>query len=172
MQNHGQLPKLKVAKDNKEADEDEVYNDDFSVSPKVFPDSFKQTSYGISKHSRRDGSQQIVKKSSSGFRNIKNSKNFSADVREYFNEGAKQNEDFKIPITQNHGKNRRGLSNNQLESKPEDLNLLFYNFNGNSKDRISRAGKILEEQPEFEEDFELGPTSCKSRFRVFSNPNV
>lgn len=161
MQKQGQLPKLKMVKNNKVTDEDEIYNDEFSVSPKVFPGTFKQTNYGMSKHSRRDGSQQIVKKSSSGFRNIKNSKNFSADVREYFNDGVKQKEDFKIPITQNHGKNRRGLSNNQLDSKPEDLNLLFYNFNCNSNDRISREGRILEEQPEFEEDFELGPTNCK-----------
>ena len=166
IQKPGKLPELKIVK-GKATDEDEGYNDEFSVSPKGMTDAFKHPNYSMSKHSRRDGSQQIVKKSSSGFRDIKNSKNFSVDVREYFHEGAKKKEDFKIPITQNHGKNRRGLNKNQLESQPEDLTLLFYNFNNNSRERISKAGKIPEEQPEFEEDFELGPTNCKIYFKNF-----
>jgi hypothetical protein len=129
-------------------------------------DAFKHNNYGIPKQSRRDGSQNIVKKSSSGFRNMKNSKNFSVDVGEYFNDAVKPVEDFKIQINQNHGKNRRGLNKNQLESEPEDLNLLFYNFNGDSNDRLGKGGKIPEEQPEFEEDYELGPTNCKYLFYI------
>lgn len=137
-----------------------------SVSPKGMTDAFKHSNYGIPRQSRRDGSQNIVKKSSSGFRNIKNSKNFSVDVGEYFNDAVKPVEDFKIQINQNHGKNRKWLNKNQLGSEPEDLNLLFYNFNSDSNDRLSKAGKIHEEQPEFEEDYELGPTNCEYLFYI------
>ena len=129
-------------------------------------DAFKHSNYGIPKQSRRDGSQNIVKKSSSGFQNMKNSKNFSVDVREYFNDAVKPVEDFKIQINQNHGKNRRWLNKNQLDSEPEDLNLLFYNFNSDSNDRLSKAGKIHEEELEFEEDYELGPTNCEYLFYI------
>ena len=91
-------------------------------------------------------------------RNLKNNKNLSVDVREYFQD-AQEGSDFKIPIEQNHGKTRRGVSKDQLNSNPQDLNLLFYNFHSGSEDR---DGQIMEEQEEFEDDFSLGPTNCKS----------
>lgn len=114
--------------------------------------------YGRSTHSRREGSRQIVKKSSSGFRNIKNSNNnFSVDVREYFNDGIKPSENnYSIPIQQSHGFKNRGLSSDQMQAEnPENLNLLFYDFNRSGKDQansLKRASRILEEQPEFEDD--------------------
>lgn len=113
-------------------------------------------SYGRSTQSRREGTKQIVKKSSSGFRNIKNSNNnFSVDVREYFNDGIKPTENYNIPIQQNHGQKNRGLSSDQMQAdRPENLNLLFYNFNRSGKEQNSmkRSSRIMEEQAEFEDD--------------------
>lgn len=110
-----------------------------SISPKGFLDNVN-ANYGRITHSRRDGSQRMtVKNSASGFRNSKNqnlkhASNFSVDVREYFNDEAKATEGFKIPITQSHGHNSRGLSSDQMQDdNPEDLNLLFYNFNRKGK---------------------------------------
>lgn len=99
-----------------------------------------------------------MKKSSSGAKNIIHNKNLSVDVREYFNEGNPQNRDFKIPIKQNHGNNRREVSQGKLNTNPEDLNLLFYNFNIDNE--LDTSGRIIEEQEELEDDFDLGPTNC------------
>ena len=90
-------------------------------------------------------------------RNLKNNKNFSVDVREYFQDGSNA-PDLKIPIEQNHGKSRRGLSKDQLNPNPEDLNLLFYNFHSSNENLDEQ---IMEEQEEFEDDLTLGPTNCK-----------
>ena len=72
--------------------------------------------------------EELFKKSSSGIRNLKNTKNFSVDVHEYSN--GEEIDIIKIPINQNHGKYRRGMSSDQMEAdNPENLNLLFYDFN-------------------------------------------
>lgn len=78
------------------------------------------------------------------------------DVREYFNDGIKPSEIYKIPIQQSHGFKNRGLSSDQMQAEnPENLNLLFYDFNRSGKDQansLKRSSRIMEEQPEFEDD--------------------
>lgn len=100
-----------------------------------------------------------MKKSSSGSRDIKKNKKNSVDVREYLKEDQQKKQDVKIPIKQSHGKNRSGINKDQLEVNPKDLNLLFYNFNTNGEKDDS--DRIIEEQEELEDDFDLGPTDCK-----------
>ena len=135
-------------------------------------DSMKKKTYGRSNNSRREGTRRLVKKSSSGFRNIKNTKNLSVDVREYFTDGKRQSDEFAIPIEQDHGKNRRGISREQLEENPEDLNLVFYNFNSGSKEKLGKSSRIMEEEEELEDDFDLGPTNCKYFIFILTFRNV
>ena len=85
-----------------------------------------------SKQSIRENNRRIIKKSSSGVRNIKEGKYQPTESNEYPIDD--EIEIINIPINQIHGKNRRGLSSEQMQSEnPEDLNLLFYNFNRKQK---------------------------------------
>ena len=170
MLNNGKLPNLKLTNGH-QGSQDEEYNSDKynSNSPGRLLEERNCNIYGRPTHSRRENSKYIVKKSSSGARNIKNNKNLSVDVREYFNEG-KPSKDFKIPIRQSHGENRRGNSNIQLATNPEDLNLLFYNFN--MKNDNEDSDRILEEQEELEDDFDLGPTNCRLYYFILMKNKV
>jgi hypothetical protein len=135
-QEKGKFPKLKPLPGAKAINCEEI--EDFPMENNAFASS-KQNAFVRQSLSRKEQGRSMTKKSSSGLRGGQN---------------------FKIPITQSHGKNRRGLSNEQMGTNPEDLNLLFYDFNNVNKN-VGAAGEIFEEQPEFEEDFELGPTNCK-----------
>jgi hypothetical protein len=107
--------------------------------------------YGRITGSKREGSKKIGEKDFSGYKSIKN---FSVDVKEYFNDGMKNGDNFHIQIKQNNGHKHRGLSSGQMDDHPEDLNLLFYNFNGNKKDQSAghkpstRISEELEENGE------------------------
>ena len=85
---NGKLPNLKLGKTHKRS-QDEEYNLDtkISSSPGSQMEGMRKVNYGRPTYSRREGSRRLVKKSSSGIRNIKNTKNLSVDVREYFNDG-------------------------------------------------------------------------------------
>lgn len=85
---------------------------------------------------------------------MKNSSNFSIEEEEYF-----KDEITNIPIRQNHaynGKKNRGLSSDQMQAdNPEDLNLLFYDFNKSSKEKamnMKRTNQIMEATEENEDD--------------------
>uniref|UniRef100_A0A7S3K7F0 Uncharacterized protein n=1 Tax=Euplotes crassus TaxID=5936 RepID=A0A7S3K7F0_EUPCR len=132
----------------------------------ILLESFTHMGEHSTQEERNPDKKTQLNKSSSGMRNLKNNKNFSVDVREYFHEG-KSGTDFKIPIEQNHGKNRRGLSKDQLNSNPEDLNLLFYNFHSSNE---NLDGKIIEEQEELEDDLILGPTNYEEYINQKSIP--